>query len=98
MPQPTSETMMAVVESQVGNVLATFAASLDRVADLERLKRKELLTTDEVEALYGLSAATLDTWRCRGGGPDYVKPSKSVFYRHTDIQKFLEARMVKGRV
>jgi len=98
MAEPISETMRQVIESQVSQVMATFSSSLDKAADLERLKRKEMLSPPEVHALYGLNADTMETWRCRGRGPDFIKVGKLVFYRHEALQAFINSRRVKGRV
>lgn len=91
------EQITSQVNGMIEQALETFRLELGRAADLERLKRKQQLTASEVQALYGLNQDTMETWRCRGGGPDYVKVGKLVFYRHDDIQRFLDSRRVKGR-
>lgn len=48
-----------------------------------------LLRTDEAAKILGMSTATLDTWRSRGGGPAYVKYNRAVRYRSEDIDKFI---------
>ena len=88
--------MAPAMAQALGGVLRD---ELLHVVDLERLKRKELLAPAEVEALYGLKVATLETWRCRGGGPDFIKlGGKLVYYRPEDIKQYLNAGRVKGRV
>uniref|UniRef100_I2Q2L7 Helix-turn-helix domain-containing protein n=1 Tax=Desulfovibrio sp. U5L TaxID=596152 RepID=I2Q2L7_9BACT len=72
-------------------------AELRRVVDLERIRRKELLTAEEVEALYDFKVATLATWRCRGGGPDFFKRGAIILYRNRDVARFVDERIVKGR-
>lgn len=95
--------LLTMVRAELGTVMAEAVSGklekeLQQAADLERLKRKELLLPREVEQLYGLKVSTLETWRCRGGGPDYVKlEGKLVYYRHNDIKGYIEARRVKGR-
>ncbi|MHC1701820.1 MAG: helix-turn-helix transcriptional regulator [Humidesulfovibrio sp.] len=61
-------------------------------ARLEELRRKELLTGQEVEALYGLDAGTLENWRRAGVGPVSTKVGKRVYYRHAALQDFILAR------
>jgi len=65
------------------------------VVELELLKRKETLTTDEVATLYGLNASTLRKRRMNGEGPAYSKDGDRVLYTHAAVRKYLEARRQK---
>jgi hypothetical protein len=65
------------------------------VVRLELLKRKETLTTEEVEALYGLNASTLRKHRVNGTGPAYLKEGERVLYTHPAVKKYLESRRQK---
>lgn len=65
------------------------------VLELEKLKRKEALTTEEVEKLYGFKANTLRKRRMNGEGPSYSKDGDRVLYTHTSIRKYLESRRQK---
>ncbi len=47
------------------------------------------LTTSEVATLYRQSTATLATWRCRGGGPCFVKLGRRVLYRVSDLDAWV---------
>lgn len=87
------------VESAIRKALSELLASLDskqfseimsRVATLEFLKKKPLLTPSEVNQLYGIPVAPLATWRSRGLGPDYVKAEGNVFYKNSQIAKWLD--------
>ena len=50
----------------------------------------KLLKTKEAAAELGVSKATLESWRCHGGGPAYVKfGNKAVRYTHEDLSKFV---------
>ena len=62
------------------------------VVELEHLKRKALLTPDEVEKLYGLNARTLCNKRGQGRGPEYIQEAATgpVFYEHKAIQAYLD--------
>jgi len=62
------------------------------VVAMEILKRKETLTTEEVEMLYGLNANTLRKRRVNGEGPAYSKEGERVLYTHTAVKKYLESR------
>ena len=65
------------------------------VAELELLKRKEYLTEQDVAKLFSLSVRTLQTQRCRGVGPAYIKDGSKVLYSAKVIKAYLDAREVK---
>lgn len=44
----------------------------------------------------GLSPATLETLRSRGGGPAFAKLGRRVSYRLSDLRAWLEARTVRS--
>ncbi len=53
----------------------------------------KLLREPEAAKVLGVSSRTLSNWRCRGGGPDYVKMgSKAVRYRLDDLNEFIDQR------
>lgn len=87
------------VEIAIRNAISELLVSIDsqqfseimtRAATLEFLKKKPLLTPSEVNKLYGISMATLATWRSRGLGPDYIKAEGNVFYKNSQIAKWLD--------
>jgi len=49
-----------------------------------------LLKTQEAAKKLRVTKATLESWRCRGGGPPYVKFQRAVRYRPEDLEAFLE--------
>lgn len=51
------------------------------------------LTTEEAAERLRLSKATLDTWRCRGGGPVFIKLGRSVRYPVANIEDFERRNM-----
>jgi len=51
------------------------------------------LTTPEAAQYLGLAVSTLNKWRCRGGGPEFLKLGRAVRYRQYDLDRFLETRM-----
>lgn len=73
-----------------------FSEIMARAATIEFLKKKPLLTPGEVNQLYGIPVATLATWRSRGLGPDYVKAEGSIFYKNSQIAKWLDRCEVKN--
>lgn len=67
------------------------------IAYLERLKRKEYLTPEEVEALYGLKATTLANKRSKAQGPEYIKDGDKIFYRQQTVRMYLDDRTIRTR-
>ncbi len=88
------------VKNAFGEFLATIggadvATHLERAARLEALLKKPLLSSVDVEELYGIPTATLATWRSRAMGPDYTKAEGSVFYTHQQIERWIARNEVK---
>jgi excisionase family DNA binding protein len=55
--------------------------------------REELLRTEEAAQSLDLKPTTLEAWRCRGGGPPFLKLGKAVRYRRADLENFMESRL-----
>lgn len=56
--------------------------------------RDPLLDEEETAEYLGLSPRTLQGFRVRGGGPDYVKlGSRAVRYRLSDLEEYIEDRI-----
>tara|TARA_R110000744_G_scaffold112451_2_gene210805 strand:- start:758 stop:1024 length:267 start_codon:yes stop_codon:yes gene_type:complete len=49
----------------------------------------EAIDTPSVSRLTGVPACTLATWRCRGGGPPFMKLGAAVRYRRRTVLKWL---------
>lgn len=82
--------------AQMGAVLREVLHELlAPVARLESLRRKELITGQEVEALYGLSYGTLRNWRSKGRGPKMTRIGQSVYYKHQDLLVFIANHQVR---
>jgi len=98
-----SQTIVVMSPEQVENlVLRTIERALPshgetspEIMKLEKLKRKEYLTTEEVAALYPLNAETLRKHRVNGTGPAYIKDGVRVSYAHGAVRKYLESRRQK---
>lgn len=67
------------------------------VAEIERLKRKEYLTPEEVELVYGLKASTLANKRTKAKGPEYIKDGEKILYKQQTVKTYLESRTVWTR-
>lgn len=55
---------------------------------------EELLTPSEVAEMLGVKLRTLEAWRYRGGGPQYIRIShRCIRYRPEDVRNWLKARV-----
>lgn len=52
-----------------------------------------MFTTETAAEYLGLKETTLEAWRCRGGGPDFIKMKKAVRYRKEDLDRYIDARV-----
>jgi predicted site-specific integrase-resolvase len=50
-----------------------------------------MLKTKEAAAYLGMQETTLEAWRCRGGGPAFIKMCKAVRYRQEDLDAFISS-------
>jgi excisionase family DNA binding protein len=55
--------------------------------------RPRIFRTWEAAEYLGLSKATLEAWRSRGGGPVFLKLGKAVRYRQDHLDAFAEANL-----
>lgn len=55
---------------------------------------KDLLSTVEAAPLAGVSAKTLENWRCMGLGPKFVRAGRLIRYDPDDIKAWRDARRV----
>jgi len=53
-----------------------------------------LLSQEDVAEMLGVSKSTLRIWRRNGRGPAFLKLEKAVFYRLTDVERWLDQRVV----
>ena len=86
--QETAPVAPEQIATQLDAVLRDLLAP---AAKLEVLKRRELLTSEEVEALYGIPSRTLSGLRQKGRGPRYIQEVERgpVYYSHPDINAYL---------
>jgi predicted DNA-binding transcriptional regulator AlpA len=50
-----------------------------------------LLNQNEVAAILCLSPKTLEYYRWKGGGPNFVKMGKLVRYRESEVQRYIQS-------
>ena len=62
------------------------------------MEQKRFLNSDEAADFLGLQRTTLEAWRCRGGGPRFVKLGRAVRYRQADLDGWIESRVRENTV
>ena len=88
---------MASEQILTNNIDDALERLLAPVAQVERLKRKEYLTPEEVELVYGLKPKTLANKRMKAQGPEYIKDGERILYKQQAVKKYLEAKTVRTR-
>lgn len=53
-----------------------------------------LINQESAAERLGVSVRTLEKWRSTGDGPQYVKMSRLVRYKTSDIDSFINSRVV----
>lgn len=53
-----------------------------------------LLSQEDLAVLLEVKVQTLRQWRRLGRGPDFVKTQKSIYYRRSDVEKWLSMNVV----
>ncbi len=50
--------------------------------------------TEAAAAYLNLQPGTLEAWRCRGGGPKFIRLSaRAIRYRQSDLDEFVKERV-----
>ena len=91
-----NELILNAVQSAFGELLLSVGGDavqqqLEIAAQREALRKKPLLTPEDVFQLYGIPVSTLATWRSRNKGPNYTKLEGSIFYTAKQIEKWIAA-------
>jgi predicted DNA-binding transcriptional regulator AlpA len=71
------------------------AAALERKG-IDPDTDQHLLDTNGAAARVGLSAVTMERFRLTGEGPRFAKLGKAVRYRPTDLNAWIESRLVRS--
>jgi DNA-binding transcriptional MerR regulator len=58
---------------------------------MNTVTQPEFVNEQGASTLIGISAATLRTYRCRGGGPPFYKPARQVLYSVAELRAWVEA-------
>lgn len=56
-----------------------------------------MLDQNDVAALLKVSPSTLEYWRCRGGGPRYLKIGKLARYLESDVREYINSLTEGGK-
>lgn len=51
----------------------------------------KLLNVDEVSNYLNIPKGTLANWRAKGYGPEFLKIGRHIFYRESDLEKFIDS-------
>jgi hypothetical protein len=79
------------------NIESTLERLLAPIAEIEKLKRREYLSPEEVELEYGLKVSTLANKRMKAQEPGYIKDGEKILYKQQAVRQYLESRAVKTR-
>jgi len=60
---------------------------------MQSLSTEPLLDTKRAAHYLSVEARTLVEWRARGGGPRFTKMNRTVRYRKSDLDQFVEERV-----
>ena len=80
------------IEALASAVSARILAHLVEARPVGIEKAEALLDTKQAAGYLGLSCQRLETWRCAGDGPPFIKISKAVRYRRASLDDWLAAR------
>ena len=95
------EGIMTTDQTDLASLSGTIDTTLERllapIANIEKLKRCEYLTPEEVELVYGLKASTLANKRSRARGPEYIKDGGKILYKQQALKAYMDSRTVRTR-
>ena len=63
-------------------------------ASISSVESNALLTEVAAARILKLSIRTLQAWRCRGIGPDFIRVGRAIRYRHSDLMDWLKRNTV----
>jgi len=55
-----------------------------------------LMSVEQAADFLGLAVSTLNKWRCYGDGPTFIKMGRSVRYRISDLNDYVENRQAES--
>lgn len=55
-----------------------------------------MIRTEQAAAILDVKKSTMEAWRCRGGGPLFVRYGRAIRYREEDLDRFIESKVRKN--
>ncbi|MFH1490300.1 MAG: helix-turn-helix domain-containing protein [Pseudomonadota bacterium] len=52
-----------------------------------------MVRTEQAAKILDVKKSTLEAWRCRGGGPPFVRYGRAIRYREEDLNLFIESNV-----
>jgi excisionase family DNA binding protein len=52
-----------------------------------------MVRTEQAAKILDVTKSTLESWRCRGGGPPFVRYGRAIRYREEDLNRFIESKV-----
>ena len=52
-----------------------------------------MVRTEQAAVILDVKKSTLESWRCRGGGPPFVRYGRAIRYREEDLSAFIESKI-----
>ena len=52
-----------------------------------------MVRTEQAAKILDVTKSTLESWRCRGGGPPFVRYGRAIRYREADLDQFIESKV-----
>jgi predicted site-specific integrase-resolvase len=52
-----------------------------------------MVRTEQAAAILDVKKSTMEAWRCRGGGPLFVRYGRAIRYREEDLSRFIESKI-----
>lgn len=74
--------------------MAIITASADQPVSIISLRDRAALSPADAAVYLGVGYSTLKKWRSEGRGPKYAKVGNSVLYRPSDLDAFVESKLV----
>jgi excisionase family DNA binding protein len=55
-----------------------------------------MIRTEQAAKILDVTKSTLESWRCRGGGPNFVRYGRAIRYREEDLERFIESKIQRN--
>ena len=87
-----------ITANHIVAILDTVASLIDKASgiDFDTLPNSKLINEDMLADWLAESSSTLQKWRVKGGGPNYVRGPKSVRYSVGAVRDWIDSRTVKS--